>query len=95
MSGCLAKAIGEAAMPRVEKEGRTEAAGTTQLLDRILSAFNQACDQDDLDIASRLLKLLELLAERRAPSHEGDWPRYVEAISGAYARLARLLDTQS
>ncbi len=85
----------DAPAPRVEEEGRTEAPGTNQLLDWILIAFNQACDQNDLDIAGRLLKLLELLAERRAPNHEGDRSRYVETISGAYVRLAQLLDTHT
>jgi hypothetical protein len=89
------KAIVDAAVPRVENEGRTEAPATDQLLDWIVIAFNQACDQNDLDIAGRLLKLLELLAERRAPNLEGDRPRYVETISGAYVRLAQLLDTHA
>jgi hypothetical protein len=89
------KAIIDAAVPRVEKEAQTEAPGTNQLLDWILVAFNQACDQNDLDIASRLLKLLELLAERRAPDHAGDRSRYVETISGAYVRLAQILDTRA
>lgn len=85
----------DAAVARVKNEGRTEAASTNQLLDWIVIAFNQACDQNDLDIAGRLLKLLELLAERRAPNLEGDRPRYVETISGAYGRLAQLLDTHA
>jgi hypothetical protein len=87
------KAIVDAAVPRVENEGRTEAPATDQLLDWIVIAFNQACDQNDLDIAGRLLKLLELLAERRAPDLKGDRSRYVETISGAYVRLTRLLDS--
>jgi hypothetical protein len=39
---------------------------TRRLSDKILIAFHQACDQGDLEVAERLLTVLEMMLTRRS-----------------------------
>jgi hypothetical protein len=59
-----------------------------RLSDKILAAFNQACDQRDLDVADLLLQVLDLTLTREARKH--DQRRELGPVVEAYARLKSL-----
>jgi hypothetical protein len=59
-----------------------------RLSDKILVAFNQACDQRDLDVADLLLQALDLTLTREA--REYDQRRELGPVVEAYARLRSL-----
>jgi hypothetical protein len=56
-----------------------------RLSDKILVAFHQACDQDDLDVARELLSILETMLKRR--SYEGNRRRSTDNLVAAHERL--------
>lgn len=61
-----------------------------RLSDKILSAFHQACDHRDVDVAEQLLRALELvLTEVGGPGHV-DQRQNMGAVVEAYARLNTL-----
>ncbi|APH54145.1 Hypothetical protein GbCGDNIH9_5106 [Granulibacter bethesdensis] len=61
-----------------------------RLADKILSAFHQACDQNELDVADRLLKVLEMMMSRRASRMDVTRRRSIEALVAAHERLWHL-----
>jgi hypothetical protein len=62
-----------------------------RLSDRILAAFNQACDQRELDIAELLLHALDLTLTREIRAHP-DRRNEMEPLNEAYVRFKQLRD---
>jgi hypothetical protein len=61
-----------------------------RLSDKILIAFHQACDQNDLEDAELLWAVLEtVLSQRRVPAGAAE-RRAKENLDGAYERLRQL-----
>jgi hypothetical protein len=60
---------------------------TRRLSDKILIAFHQACDQDDIEVARCLLRVLECMAKRPPPSTDR---RLKETLTAALERLWHL-----
>ena len=58
-----------------------------RLSDDILVAFHQACDQDDIEVARRLLKVLEFMTRRRPAGPGGSERRADESLVAAHERL--------
>ncbi len=63
---------------------------TRRLSDKVLVAFHQACDFSDLEVAERLLRLLEIMLTRRAPYPGGNRRRSIEGLVAAHERLWHL-----
>jgi len=60
---------------------------TRRLSDKILIAFHQACDQDDIEVARYLLGVLESMAKRPPPGNDR---RVKETLTAALERLWHL-----
>ena len=63
---------------------------TRRLSDKILVAFHQACDTDELEIADQLLMILEKMMGRSPKLNEGNRRRNMESLVAAYERLWHL-----
>lgn len=63
---------------------------TRRLSDKILFAFNQACDQRYFDVAEVLLRALELALTRQGGRGNVDHRQNLQAVTDAYARLEAL-----
>ena len=63
---------------------------TRRLSDKLLVAFHHACDTSDLEVAKRLLDLLELMLVRRPIYADRDRRRNVEGLVAAHKRLWHL-----
>ena len=63
---------------------------TRRLSDKILFAFNQACDQGYFDVAEVLIKDLELALTRQGGYGKTDNRQNLQAVTDAYARLQTL-----
>ena len=63
---------------------------TRRLSDHILTAFHQACDQGDLEVAERLLAVLEMAVSPRLLPQSAPDRRSVESLVAAYERLWQL-----
>jgi hypothetical protein len=63
---------------------------TRRLSDHVLIAFHHACDQDDIVVARRLLKVLDFMARRPPPGLGGRERRAEESLVAAYERLWHL-----
>lgn len=63
---------------------------TRRLSDKILFAFNQACDQGFFDVAEVLIKALELALTRQGGHGKTDNRQNLQAVTDAYARLQTL-----
>ena len=61
-----------------------------RLSDKLLIAFHQACDVEDLDVADQLLRLLELMTTRRPRPEDGNRRRNIEGLVAAHERLWHL-----
>jgi hypothetical protein len=61
-----------------------------RLSDKVLIAFHQACDQDDFDVAERLLQVLEVMLTRRPLTADGNRRRSMESLVAAHERLWHL-----
>jgi hypothetical protein len=61
-----------------------------RLSDKILIAFHHACDQGDYEIASQLLRVLEMLLTRRPLSPDANRRRTIESLVAAHERLWNL-----
>ena len=61
-----------------------------RLSDKILLAFDQACDQGDHEIAERLLLLVERMMKRRPVRPDSDRRRNMESLVAAHERLWHL-----
>ena len=58
-----------------------------RLSDKILIAFHQACDQNDFEVADRLLHILEIMVTRRPLTPDGNRRRNMEGLVAAHERL--------
>lgn len=58
-----------------------------RLGDKVLAAFNQACDQSDAEIAELLLRTLELLLTREGGANTEEKRADLGAVIDAYSRL--------
>ena len=58
-----------------------------RLSDKVLAAFNQACDQGDVDIAEMLLRALELILTKQGGADSDDKRGELGAVMDAYSRL--------
>lgn len=63
---------------------------TRRLSDKILIAFHQACDQDDLEVAEQLLRVLEPMLNRRTATPMQQRRRNIESLVAAHERLWHL-----
>lgn len=63
---------------------------TRRLSDKILFAFNQACDQGYFDVAEVLIKALELALTRQGGYGKTDNRTNMQAVTDAYTRLQTL-----
>ena len=60
---------------------------TRRLSDKILIAFHQACDQEDLEVAQHLVRVVELLLARRPVLPDHQRRRSMESLMAAHERL--------
>ena len=65
-------------------------ASTRRLADKILAAFNQACEQRDLDVAEALLQALELSLTAYGGRNAVEKRAGFEAVGAAFSRLDAL-----
>ena len=65
---------------------------TRRLSDKILFAFNQACDNGFYDVAEQLLRALELALTRQGGRGNVDHRADMQPVTDAYARLQALKD---
>jgi hypothetical protein len=63
---------------------------TRRLSDKILFAFNQACDQGYFDVAEVLIRALELALTRQGGFGNTDHRQNMQAVTDAYSRLQTL-----
>ena len=68
---------------------------TRRLSDKILFAFNQACDQHYYDVAEHLLRALELALTRQGGPGKVDHRQDMQPVTDAYARLQALKEMGS
>lgn len=61
-----------------------------RLSDKLLAAFNQACDQGYADIAEMLLRCLELALTREGGAQSSDKRVELGPVIEAYSRLLAL-----
>ena len=61
-----------------------------RLSDKVLAAFHHACDLHDFEVASELLRVLEIIVTRKPmPQHAGR-RRSMESLVAAHERLWQL-----
>jgi hypothetical protein len=70
---------GQAGLP-VRRQSR-------RLEDKLLVAFHQACDVDDLEVAGEVLRILEMMLSRRSAPADGNRRRNLESVVAAHERL--------
>lgn len=58
-----------------------------RLEDKLLIAFHHACDVSDLEVAGRILQILELMLSRRPASPDLSRRRTMEGLVAAHERL--------
>lgn len=63
---------------------------SSRLSDKILVAFHHACDQDDLEVADGLMRIVEKLVERRLAPPDANRRRNMESLVAAHERLWHL-----
>jgi hypothetical protein len=61
-----------------------------RLSDKILAAFDQACERDELDVAELLVKALEVTLTRTGGKGNVDKRTHLGPVVEAYAKLQRL-----
>jgi hypothetical protein len=61
-----------------------------RLSDKIISAFNQACDRGELEVAEHLARALEAALTRRGGAGADEKRDDVEPVEVAFARLKAL-----
>jgi hypothetical protein len=71
-----------------------QARGGKRLADKILSAFHVACDESELEIAGRLLQILEQILTRKLAPPDPGRRRGLEALVAAHERLWHLRHPQ-
>ena len=72
------------------KSGSPQVRYSRRLSDKILIAFHHACDQDDYEIAQRLLHILELMLNRRPTTPDANRRKSIENLVAAHERLWHL-----
>lgn len=65
---------------------------TRRLGDKILAAFDQACEQGHLDVAELLLRALDLTLTREAQAGTPEQRHELGPVVDAYSRLKSLRD---
>ena len=60
---------------------------TRRLSDKILIAFHHACDQNDFEVAEKLLQILETMITRRPTSPDQNRRKNMESLVAAHERL--------
>jgi hypothetical protein len=60
---------------------------TRRLSDKVMIAFDHACDQSDLEVAEQLLRVLEMMLTRRPLTPDGNRRRNIESLVAAHERL--------
>ena len=63
---------------------------TRRLSDKILIAFHHACDQEDFEVAERLLGILEQMLTRRTVPVDANRRKSIESLVAAHERLWHL-----
>ena len=63
---------------------------TRRLSDKILIAFHDACDQGDIDVSEQLLRVLEMMLNRRPLPRDGTRRRNLDSLVAAHERLWHL-----
>jgi hypothetical protein len=70
--------------------GTPVARHSRRLSDKVMIAFDHACDQSDIEVAGRLLSVVEVIATERPP-HPGNTRRKsLESLVAGYERLWQL-----
>jgi hypothetical protein len=77
--------------PPEDVRASSEPRYTRRLSDKILVAFHQACDQNDIEVAKRLLDVLEFMAKRPTSLSDGKDRRAKESLIAAHERLWHIL----
>jgi hypothetical protein len=60
---------------------------TRRLLDKVLIAFHQACDQSDLEVAGRLLPIIEFMLTPQRLGSGDNRRRSLEGLVAAHERF--------
>jgi hypothetical protein len=63
---------------------------TRRLEDKLLVAFHQACDVEDLEVAGEVLRILEMMLSRRTAGPDANRRRNMESVVAAYERMWHL-----
>ena len=66
-----------------------------RLSDKILAAFHHACDQADLEVAERLLQVLEEMLTKRPTKPTNKRTRDINAFVAGHERLWHLRQTRT
>jgi hypothetical protein len=61
-----------------------------RLSDKVLAAFNQACDQRDVAVAELLVTALEMILTKQGGAQKIENRNDLEAIEAAFARIEAL-----
>lgn len=63
-----------------------------RLSDKVLAAFDQACDQGEIEIAEALMRALETILTRQGGEAVEDHRQNLGPVAEAFARLSALKD---
>lgn len=66
-----------------------------RLSDKLLIAFDQACDQNSLVVAELLLRALEIALTKEGGANQVDKRQDLGPVIAAYARLKELQDASA
>jgi len=86
--GCQAAPLDDAAQRRTAPTSLPRR--TRRLSDKVLVAFHQACDTSDLEMAARLLSILETILARRSVEVDRNHRRSIEDLVAAHERMWHL-----
>jgi hypothetical protein len=74
----------------MERTGMAMTQFSRRLSDKILAAFDQACEQGQIGVAEHLVRALELALTREGGPNRVDKREYMEPVLAAYERLRTL-----
>jgi len=86
--GCQAAPLDDAGLRRAAPTSLPR--HTRRLSDKVLVAFHHACDTSDLEMAGRLLSILETMLARRSVEVDRNRRRSIEDLVAAHERLWHL-----
>jgi hypothetical protein len=66
-----------------------------RLSDKLLAAFDQACEQGRIEVAELVLKAIEIVLTEEAPPVERERRMHLGPVVEAYGRLKALRDKAS